>query len=220
MRSLLLSVATLLLASAPSVLDAQDVKYPPQGEQIPGLDCGGQPSLWLHPPQPCQAADLQEWLADITHWRNERIVRIGFDDSQYNRPELKWTQSSFIQPQMMIHERYFYDPSARMYTVDRYLDDLDRRYGGIDSVLIWHPYPNLGIDNRNQFDLLRDMPGGLEGIRKMVEAFHHRGVKVLFPVLPWDQGTRDEGDRAWETIAKLMAETGADGINGDTFFGV
>jgi hypothetical protein len=98
-------------------------------------------------------SDLQEWLADIEHWRNERRVRIGYDGSEYDRPELKWTQSSFIQPQMMVEERYFYDPVARRYTVDRYLDDLDQRYGGIDSVLIWHPYPNLGIDNRNQFDL-------------------------------------------------------------------
>ena len=57
----------------------------------------------------------------------------------------------------MVHERYFYDPAARRYTVDRYLNDLDQRYGGIDSVLIWHPYPNLGVDNRNQFDLLRDL---------------------------------------------------------------
>ena len=29
---------------------------------------------------------------------------------EYERPELKWTQSSFIQPQMMVEDRYFYDP--------------------------------------------------------------------------------------------------------------
>ena len=203
-----------------AALLAQDVKYPPQAEQFPGPDCGGLPSLWLQPPRPCQAHDLQEWLADLEHWRNERKVRIGFDSSEYDRPELKWTQSSFIQPQMMVHERYFYDPASRNYTVDRYLDDLDRRYGGIDCVLIWHPYPNLGIDDRDQFDLLRDLPGGLEGVRKMISDFHRRGVKVLFPILPWDQGTRDEGDKEWTITAKLMAEIGADGINGDTFEGV
>ena len=124
-------------------------------------------------------ADLQEWLADVNYWRNERRVRIGYDGSQYDRPELKWTQSAFIQPQMMVHERYFYDPAAWRYTVDRYLDDLDQRYGGIDSVLIWHPYPNLGIDNRNQYDLLRDLPGGVEALRRMVNDFHRRNVRVL-----------------------------------------
>jgi len=50
---------------------------------------------------------------------------------------------------MMVQDRYFYDPVAGNYTVDRYVDDLERRYGG-DSVLIWPTHPNMGIDNRNQ----------------------------------------------------------------------
>ena len=72
---------------------------------------------------------------------------------------------------MMIHDRYFYDPAARHYTVKRYLDDVTERYGGIDSVLIWHGYPNIGIDNRNQYDLFNDQPGGNEGL-PTIEEFH------------------------------------------------
>ena len=83
----------------------------------------------------------------------------------YAEPALQWAQRSFIQPQMMAHERYFYDPVAGRYTVKRYLQDLRDRYGGIDSVLVWPTYPNIGVDNRNQFDLWRDMPGGLAGVR-------------------------------------------------------
>ena len=133
---------------------------------------------------------------------------------------LKWTQSSFIQPQMMVQDRYFYDPVAHSYTVDRYLDDLDKRYGGIDAVLIWPTYPNMGIDNRNQHDLIRSMPGGVAGVRQMIADFHKRGVRVLFPMMMWDQGTRDIGKSWPEAIAELMAEIGADGINGDTQDGV
>ncbi len=113
---------------------------------------------------------------------------MGYDDSYYHNPALQWTQSSFIQPQMMVEDRGFYDPVNHRYTVDRYLDDLEKRYGGIDSVLIWHTYPNIGIDNRNQYDMLRAMPGGLDGLRQMVNDFHRRGVRVLFPVMLWDQG--------------------------------
>jgi formylglycine-generating enzyme required for sulfatase activity len=148
------------------------------------------------------------------------LIRLGYNGSEYERAELKWTQSSFIQPQMMIEERYFYDPVAGRYTVDRYLDDLEKRYGGIDSVLIWHTYPNIGIDNRNQYDLLHDIPGGVEGLKQMINDFHRHGVRVLFPVMLWDQGTRDVGVPNWEATAKAMAEIGADGINGDTLDGV
>jgi len=64
---------------------------------------------------------------------------------------------------MMVQDRYFYDPVAGRYTVDRYLDDLDKRYGGIDSVLLWSTYPNMGIDDRNQLDMVASMPGGIAG---------------------------------------------------------
>src|ERR1051325_9462082 len=127
------SVSLLILFVA--ILNAQDTVYQPQNEQIPG------------PPSPNA---FPSWLRDIQHWRRERLVRIGYEGLQYNRPELKWSQSSFIQPQMMIEDRYFYDPAAGKYTVDRYLDDLDKRYGGIDSVLIWHTYPNIGLDDRDR----------------------------------------------------------------------
>lgn len=146
----------------------------------------------------------------------EYLKRIGYDGSEYDRPELKWAQSSFLQPQMMVEDRYFYDPVAGKYTVDRYLDDLLKRYGGIDAVLVWHTYPNIGIDDRNQFDHFRDLPGGIPGIRQMVADFHRRGVRVLFPMMLWDQGTRDFGTPEPQALTEELAAVGADGINGDT----
>jgi iron(II)-dependent oxidoreductase len=150
----------------------------------------------------------------------EARVRAGYSAQEYERPELKWTQSSFIQPQMMVEDRYFYDPVAGRYTVDKYLDDLDQRYGGIDSVLIWSVYPNIGIDNRNQYDMVRAMPGSIAGVKQMVADFHRRGVRVFFPFMPWDQGTRDSGATNWDATAQLLAEVGADGVNGDTLWGI
>ena len=175
---------------------------------------------WEGGSKPCTQQEHEAWLADIRHWRDERRIRIGYDGSRYDMPELKWTQSSFFQPQMMVQDRYFYDPVAGKYTVDRYLDDLEKRYGGIDAVLIWPTYPNMGIDNRNQHDLIRCMPGGVAGVRQMIADFHRRGVRVLFPMMMWDQGTRDPGMPWPQAIAELMKEVGADGINGDTQDGV
>lgn len=198
----------------------QTTHYPPDGDQIPGPEC-------LTPIKPnmgqqkiCGPEDYKAWLDDITHWRMEARVRAGYSGEEYERPELKWTQSSFIQPQMMVEDRYFYDAETGHYTVDKYLTDLEKRYGGIDSVLLWPVYPNIGIDNRNQYDMVRAMPGGVADVKQMVADFHHRGVKVLFPFMAWDQGTRDAGMTDWDAIAKLMTDVGADGVNGDTLRGI
>jgi formylglycine-generating enzyme required for sulfatase activity len=121
---------------------------------------------------------------------------------------------------MMVEDRYFYEPVAGKYTVDRYLDDLEQRYGGIDSVLIWYVYPNIGIDARNQTDLAADLPGGLAGLKQAVADFQRRGVRVFLPTMAWDNGTHPAGMPDWEAVTQLAAAVGADGVNGDTYNGV
>ena len=166
------------------------------------------------------AVGSDDWIRELQDWRREHLIRIGYDDSNYRRSELQWAQRNFVHAQMMVEERYFYDPETGRYTVDRYLDDLEARFGGIDSVLIWYVYPNIGIDDRNQFDLAADLPGGLEGLKQAVADFHRRGVRVFLPTMPWDNGTRDPETSHWQRMAELVAATGADGINGDTYNGM
>ncbi|MFT3817381.1 MAG: SUMF1/EgtB/PvdO family nonheme iron enzyme [Rubrivivax sp.] len=161
-----------------------------------------------------------DWLRDLRDWRREHLVRIGWDDANYRRPELLWAQRNFVHAQMMVEDRFFFDPETGDYTVDRYLDDLEQRFGGLDSVLVWYVYPNIGIDDRNQTDLAHDLPGGLQGLKHAVDAFHRRGVKVFLPTKPWDHGTRENADSDWEAIAAIVDAVGADGINGDTYNGV
>jgi formylglycine-generating enzyme required for sulfatase activity len=168
----------------------------------------------------CTATTHRDWLANITHWRTERLIRVGYNGARYAAPQLEWAQHSFMQPQMMVHDRYLYDVASGKYTVNRYLDDLEKRYGGIDAVLVWPVYPNLGVDDRNQHEITRSMPGGVEGLKQMVKDFHHRGVKVLFPMMMWDQGTNDPKSDWPTAFAAFMKEIDADGVNGDTQDGV
>jgi formylglycine-generating enzyme required for sulfatase activity len=209
-----------LIASLASPAVSQNWRYLPHEQQIPSPACLTLRMPWEGGDSPCGEKTHQEWLKAVTDWRIERHIRVGYDPSRYEMPALQWTQSSFIQPQMMVHDRYFYDPIAGKYTVDRYLDALEKRYGGIDAVLIWATYPNMGIDNRNQEDMVRSMPGGVEGVRQMVAEFHRRGVRVLFPIMMWDQGTRDPGMPWPQATAEFMKEIDADGVNGDTQDGV
>jgi formylglycine-generating enzyme required for sulfatase activity len=221
-RRKLLSGSIALLLSALALAD-DPVFFPPLNlpkpfqlpSALPGPRCLGPESEG-----PCTVENYEEWLQAMRQQRVEHRIRIGYNSSRYESPALKWAQSSFIQPQMMAHERYFYDPVKHRYTVERYLQDLKDRYGGIDAVLIWPVYPNIGVDDRNQHDLIRSMPGGVEGVKQMVAEFHRRNVRVLFPMMMWDQGTRDPGQPWPEAVAELMKEVGADGVNGDTQLGV
>lgn len=160
------------------------------------------------------------WHRDLREWRHEHRIRMGYSDAQYLRPELQWSQSNFVHAQMMVEDRYFYDAASGKYTVDKYLDDLEARYGGIDSVLIWYVYTNIGIDDRNQTALASDLPGGLDGLKQVVADFHRRSVKVFLPTMAWDNGTRSTGMSDWDAVVQLAAAVGADGVNGDTYNGV
>jgi formylglycine-generating enzyme required for sulfatase activity len=206
---------------------AQDKHFSINGEQIYAPSCQEMNALWTAPQAPCTPYTMlqsfrmhQGWLKDLQHWRDERHLRIAYAPTRYQQPKLQWTQSSFIQPQMMVQDRYFYDPVAGRYTVDRYLDDLRQRYGGIDAVLVWSTYPNMGVDDRNQLQMVESMPGGIEGVRRMVADFHRHGVRVLFPMMMWDEGTQKPAEDWPVAIAKLMKEIDADGVNGDTQEGV
>ena len=215
-----LAVASSLvwLNSGQAQVDYPHLKLTKEGIEAPA--CNEVSGLLVGGTHPCSEKEMQTWLSELRSWRTNQRIRMGYSDEMYSVPALRWTQSSFIQPQMMMEDRYFYDPVERKYTVDRYVDDTIQRYGGIDSILVWHTYTNIGIDDRNQYDLIRSMPGGIAGVRRMVADFHRRGVKVFFPVMVWDQGTRDEGVPDWTATAEMMKTIDADGVNGDTMNGI
>lgn len=121
------AVSILVLNTDGVMVSAQDSHYAPEGQQIPPPTCFTMRGAWEGGYVPCNPGSHDAWLKDVTHWRMERRIRIGYDPSRYEMQALKWMQSSFIQPQMMVHDRYFYDPAAGKYMVDRYLDDLEKR---------------------------------------------------------------------------------------------
>ena len=74
------------------------------------------------------------------------------------------------------------------YKVEEFIEHGKKEFGGFDSVVLWLAYPILGISERNQTDVYRDMPGGLEGVRALTEVFHKHGIEVFMPFQPWDSG--------------------------------
>ena len=59
---------------------------------------------------PQDPADAEAWRAALKAWRADRLIRLRYDGSQYDRPELAWTQQVFSQVQLLIWDRRLYDP--------------------------------------------------------------------------------------------------------------
>lgn len=166
-------------------------------------------------PGPNSPLEQPQWLANMTLWRQAQRASVNFNSSVYDT-YLPWTASLYIAPQSHIYDRFLYDKDTATWTPDRFADDLLSRYGGIDGVLLWASYPNMGIDERSQFDLLEDLPGGLEGFASACARLADRGIRIGLPYNPWDTGTarRNVSDSA--VLAQLGVTLNADFVNGDT----
>src|ERR1700752_1208141 len=66
---------------------------------------------------PKDSASRDAWYKKMQAWREDAPKRIHDKDDQSRRAELLWTQRGFVQPQVMVEDRYFYDPVAGKYTV-------------------------------------------------------------------------------------------------------
>ena len=103
------------------------------------------------------------------------------------------------------------DFDEQRFTPER-LREHARDFGGFDGVVLWHAYPVIGIDERNQFDWYRDVPG----IRELVAALHAAGVRVFVDYNPWDVGTRRESVDDAQAVAAVVRWLGVDGVFLDT----
>ncbi|MCC6695086.1 MAG: SUMF1/EgtB/PvdO family nonheme iron enzyme [Candidatus Hydrogenedentes bacterium] len=140
----------------------------------------------------------------------------GLDRRLYDRADLTWAAKAFTCHFTFMYDRAFYNPEEERYTIDALLDDGEREFGGYDALVLWQGYPRLGVDPRNQFDMYRDMPGGLGGLRDVVRRVHARGARVFVDYNPWDTGTRRPSASDAEAVAELLAALEADGVFLDT----
>jgi hypothetical protein len=63
---------------------------------------------------PANSSLVAGWLAAITTWRDNCAAKLQLNGSVYRDiPQLKWTQSTFIQPQIHPWDNYFWDHVSR-----------------------------------------------------------------------------------------------------------
>ncbi|MBK8884509.1 MAG: formylglycine-generating enzyme family protein [Bacteroidales bacterium] len=167
-------------------------------------------------PAPDDPGLWEEWRTALQSWRKRKQSQLRYDGTSYLSDPLKWVSSNFSCCFVMICDSDFYDYKANVYRISELIKRGKNEYGGYDSVVLWHAYPRIGLDERNQFDFYREMPHGLPGIKGVIEQFHQADIKVFIDYNPWDKGTRREQKPDIDLLIELLRSIGADGIFLDT----
>lgn len=157
-----------------------------------------------------------DWQAALTQIFQKRMLYDveNFDNSLYERKDLQWVRHTYVNHLIMNWDKFYYDYADKKFHVNDFLNRGKKLYGGDDFISIWPTWPTLGLDQRNQFDLFEDLPGGTAKIKEIAAQSRRNGTKLFICYNPWDESTRNENH--FEGISKLIAATSADGMVLDT----
>ena len=167
-------------------------------------------------PAPDDPMLWNQWRSDLHNWRTRKQQQLKYEGSSYRTAAFNWVTSNFACCFVMMCDSDFYDFRKNKYTVNKLIERGKIEYGGYDSVVLWHAYPRIGLDNRNQFDFYREMPHGLSGLKDVVKQFHDSDIRVFINYNPWDTGTRRENRSDLELLIDILRSTDTDGIFLDT----
>ncbi len=138
-----------------------------------------------------------------------------FDNSLLERKDQQWIRTAYAVNLMMAWDKRFYDHADRSFHVKEHLEKMKSLMGGYDVYGIWPTWPALGMDQRNQWDMFRDLPGGYQKLKEISDVCHQMGTHFFICYNPWDESTRgDEGH--FDGMARITKMTDLDGFVLDT----
>lgn len=153
------------------------------------------------------------WRDALHRWRREARARTAYDPAHYDHPDTGWASRAWNVAIVWLWDEVVRDWEHECFDVDRLLSAYGgpTGFGGLDAVVLWHAYPVIGVDERNQFDFY-DVPG----LVALVDGLHARGVRVFLDYNPWDTGTRRGAETDAVQMSALVDVLGADGVFLDT----
>jgi len=157
----------------------------------------------------------EQWLAEMRAERARRRSGLKQNGRIYTG-DYAWNARNFVQAFVYVFDTRFYAVRQDRYLLGEFLEDGKKRFGGYDSLLLWHSYTNIGIDSQNQLAMLRSLPGGPVGLKRLIDRGHQLGVKTYIAYNPWDRTTTQETASPIESLAQMVKEIGADGVFLDT----
>lgn len=158
----------------------------------------------------------EEWQNGLRRIFRDRYMfdLENFNNTLFQRKDLNWIKESYLIILQMAWDREFFDRFTGKYTYPDLLKRNIQLFGNVDVYGIWPTWPRLGLDNRNQWDLYRDLPGGTQQLRSFARMSRLSGTKLFVAYNPWDNSTRTEDHN--RGMAQLISETEADGVVLDT----
>lgn len=156
------------------------------------------------------------WQAALNRIFQQRMLYDvdTFKNDLFGRKDLQWIRHSYVMHMMMTWNKSFYDIATGQFNLLNFIDEGKKLYGGDDAIAIWPTWPTLGLDQRNQFDLFRDLPGSTRQIKKLAIESRAKNARLFVCYNPWDESTRNENH--FLGITDLIKETSADGVVLDT----
>ena len=159
---------------------------------------------------PDDPAEWDAWRNQLERWRTSARHRHGAATAD-RAGDTEWASRCFSTAIVWLWDERLFDHRRQVFTVDRWLEAA-ADHGGFDAIVLWHAYPIIGLDERNQFDFYRDA----SGLAELVADLRHHGVRVLLDYNPWDVGTRRAVHDDATMLAGLVTDLGADGVFLDT----
>jgi gamma-glutamyl hercynylcysteine S-oxide synthase len=101
------------------------------------------------------------WATNASTWRGATLAAMNYTSAAYGVPALQWaSQGNWFQLHVMAYDAQVWSAQVRNYTLGQYIASVAARVGvSPDSVVLWLTLPWLGLDNRNQLELMRSAPG-------------------------------------------------------------
>jgi formylglycine-generating enzyme required for sulfatase activity len=157
-----------------------------------------------------------DWHDGLKMMFSERYLYdlAAFDNSYFERKDLQWMKSTYLMLLQFAWDKKYYDAKAKKYNFYSAFSEYDSLTGGYDIFTLWPTWPRLGLDQRNQWDMYRDLPGGLAELKKQAGYLHGKGKKYFISYNPWDENTRKEDQLGG--MEELLRASDADGVVLDT----
>ena len=168
---------------------------------------------------PSAPAKWTAWRSELRAWKDSTLRSLNHTGENYRKNEYKWAATAYSTFFLMANERSLYDENGN-YAIKNCLKKYEENYGGVDVVVLWPTYPQLGFDNRSQYEFYRNLPGGMAGLKQLCNELHQMGKKLMIAYNPWDNIARSAGQTDEDQLLDLLTQTGADGVYLDTISNV